>query len=66
MQEPVGDPCRPDQCLACADDDQNADGVDSIPVRLCDDLGDVVGFKFIFHFDIPFVFPAFRVQRHYM
>jgi hypothetical protein len=25
-----------------------------------------VGFEFIFHFDIPFVFPAYRVQRHYM
>ena len=66
MQKPVGDSGRPDQCLACASDDQRADGVDSIPVRLRDDLGNVVGIKFIFHFNIPFVFPVFRVRRHYI
>ena len=65
MQKTVGTFGRPGQCLARAGDDQYADGVDSIPVRLRDDLGDVVGIKFIFHFVIPFVFPALRVRRHY-
>lgn len=65
MQKPVGDSGRPDQCLACAGDDQRAEGVDSFSVRLRDDLGDVVDIDFISHFDIPFVFPALRVRRHY-
>jgi len=65
MQKTVGTFGRPGQCLARAGDDQYADGVDTLSVRLRDDLGDVLGFEFIFHFDIPFVFPAMRVQRHY-
>lgn len=66
MQKLVYAFARPEQCLARAGNDQYADGVDSFPVRLSDDRSDVLGFEFIFHFDIPFVFPVFRVRRHYM
>lgn len=66
MQKPVGEPGRPRQCLARSGEDQYADGVDSFPVCLRDDLVDVVGFEFIFHFGIPCEFPVFRVHRHFM
>lgn len=66
MQKPVGVSGRPRQCLARSSEGQYADGVDSFPVCLRDDLGDVVGFVFIFHFGIPFVFPVFPVHHHFM
>lgn len=66
MQKAVGVSGRPRQCLARSGEDQYADGVDSFPVRLGDDRGDVLGFEFIFHFDIPFVLPVFRVRRNYI
>ena len=66
MQKPVGVSGRPRQCLARSGEDQYADSVDSFLVRLRDDRSDVVGFEFIFHFDIPFVFTVIRVRRHYM
>ena len=66
MQKPVGVSGRPRHCLANSGENQYADGVDSFPVCLCDDLVDVVGFEFIFHFGIPFAFPVFRVHHHFM
>ena len=66
MQKPVSVSGRPRQCLARSGDDQLADGVATIPVRLRDDPRDVVGFEFIFHFVIPFVCPVFWVRRYYI